>query len=67
MLVDSHCHLDFPKLTEDREGVLARADAAGVKVMQTIGTKLSSFTGRTCYRGTVPKRLVFSRCAPSQS
>ena len=45
MLVDSHCHLDFPKLAEDREGVFARADEAGVKVMQTIGTKLSSFTG----------------------
>ena len=43
MLVDSHCHLDFPKLAEDRDGVLARADAAGVKVMQTIGTKLSKF------------------------
>ena len=43
MLVDSHCHLDFPKLAEDREGVLARADEAGVKVMQTISTKLSRF------------------------
>ncbi|MGI9487653.1 MAG: TatD family hydrolase [Geminicoccaceae bacterium] len=45
MLVDSHCHLDFPQLAEDRDGVLARADAAGVKVMQTIGTKLSKFPG----------------------
>lgn len=44
MLVDSHCHLDFPKLAEDRDGVLARAEEAGVKVMQTIGTKLSSFS-----------------------
>jgi TatD DNase family protein len=43
MLVDSHCHLDFPKLAEDREGVLSRAEAAGVRVMQTIGTKLSRF------------------------
>ena len=43
MLVDSHCHLDFPKLAEDREDVLARAEEAGVKVMQTIGTKLSRF------------------------
>ena len=43
MLVDSHCHLDFPKLAEDREGVLARAEEAGVKVMQTISTKLSRF------------------------
>ena len=43
MLVDSHCHLDFPQLAEDRDGVLARAEEAGVKVMQTIGTKLSTF------------------------
>lgn len=43
MLVDSHCHLDFPKLAEDRDGVLSRADEAGVKVMQTISTKLSRF------------------------
>jgi TatD DNase family protein len=43
MLVDSHCHLDFPKLAEDRAAVLADARAAGVKVMQTIGTRLSAF------------------------
>ena len=43
MLVDSHCHLDFPKLAEDRAAVLANARAAGVKVMQTIGTRLSAF------------------------
>jgi TatD DNase family protein len=43
MLVDSHCHLDFPELAEDRTGVLARARAAGVRVLQTIGTRLSTF------------------------
>ncbi len=43
MLVDSHCHLDFPHLAEDRAGVLGRAEEAGVKVMQSISTKLSRF------------------------
>jgi TatD DNase family protein len=43
MLVDSHCHLDFPALAEDGEGVLERARAAGVRVIQTIGTRLETF------------------------
>lgn len=43
MLVDSHCHLDYPGLAEDEAGVVARARAAGVTVMQTIGTRLSAF------------------------
>lgn len=38
MLVDSHCHLDFDALAEDRQGVLARARAAGVGTILTIGT-----------------------------
>ena len=42
MLVDSHCHLDFPALAEDLSGVLERARAAGVAVIQTIGTRLAS-------------------------
>jgi TatD DNase family protein len=40
MLVDHHCHLDFPQLAEDRAGVLARARAAGVAVMVTISTRI---------------------------
>jgi TatD DNase family protein len=43
MLVDSHCHLDFPALAEEGTAVLERAHAAGVQVMQTIGTRLESF------------------------
>ena len=30
MLVDSHCHLDFPELRADFEGVLERMRANGV-------------------------------------
>jgi TatD DNase family protein len=43
VLVDSHCHLDFPPLAEERDTVIARAQAAGVGVMQTIGTRLGTF------------------------
>lgn len=43
MLIDSHCHLDFPDLAEDGDAVLARARAAGVGLMQTIGTRLDTF------------------------
>ncbi len=31
MLIDSHCHLDFPELAADRAGVLERAKAAGIE------------------------------------
>ncbi|HRD75549.1 MAG TPA: TatD family hydrolase [Hyphomicrobiaceae bacterium] len=43
MLVDHHCHLDFPDLAADREGVLARARAAGVGAMITISTRVRRF------------------------
>lgn len=41
MLVDSHCHLDFPDFAADLDGVVARAQAAGVGTLVTIGTKLT--------------------------
>jgi TatD DNase family protein len=43
MLIDSHCHLDFPELSGDEAGVLARAKMAGVAGMLTIGTRLDQF------------------------
>lgn len=43
MLIDSHCHLDFPELAADEAGVLARARDAGVGGMLTIGTRLDQF------------------------
>jgi len=40
MLVDSHCHLDFPDLAADEAGVLARAERAGIGLLVTISTRV---------------------------
>ena len=43
MIVDSHCHLDFPELNAELGAVLARARAAGVGPMVTISTRVRRF------------------------
>lgn len=45
MLVDSHCHLDYPDYAGKVDEVLARARAAGVGVCVSIGTELKRFPG----------------------
>jgi TatD DNase family protein len=42
-VVDSHCHLDYQGLSEDLEGVMGRAEAAGVGLMVSIGTRVRKF------------------------
>jgi TatD DNase family protein len=39
MLVDHHCHLDFPDLAAELDAVVARAGAAGVGLMVTISMR----------------------------
>jgi len=43
MLVDSHCHLDFPELRADLAGVLSRMSDNGVSHALTISTTLETF------------------------
>jgi len=45
MLVDSHCHLDFPDYAGQVDQVMTRAAEAGVAVCLTIGTELKRFPG----------------------
>ena len=45
MLVDSHCHLDFPDFATELDAVVSRARAAGIGTCLTIGTKLGAFEG----------------------
>jgi TatD DNase family protein len=43
MLVDSHCHLDFPDFAEELDQVVDRARGAGVTTLVTIGTRVRRF------------------------
>ena len=43
LLVDSHCHLDFPEFDSDRDQVLARARAAGVGAFIVPGATAARF------------------------
>ncbi len=45
MLVDSHCHLDFPDFAPDLEAIVARAADAGIGRMVTISTRVKRLDG----------------------
>ena len=45
MLVDSHCHLDFPDFAEDLDGIVARAETAGIGRIVTISTRVKRLAG----------------------
>jgi TatD DNase family protein len=41
ILVDSHCHLDFPDFADDLGGIVARAEAASVVRLVSISTRVA--------------------------
>src|SRR5688572_11327905 len=68
MLIDSHCHLDFPELASELDAVLSRARTAGVGLMVTISTRRPQFNALKaiveandnvfCSVGTHPRRVT---------
>src|SRR5271168_427060 len=40
MLIDSHCHLDFPDFASELDAVVGRARGAGIERMVTISTRV---------------------------
>jgi TatD DNase family protein len=44
MLVDSHCHLDFPEFQQELDAVVNRARGAGLDRMVTISTRVKRHT-----------------------
>jgi TatD DNase family protein len=45
MLIDSHCHLDFPDFAEERDAIVQRARDNGIVRMVTISTRVKKFDG----------------------
>jgi TatD DNase family protein len=45
MLVDSHCHLDFPDFASELDAVVARAGDAVLRRLVTISTRVRRFAG----------------------
>jgi TatD DNase family protein len=54
MLVDSHCHLDFPDFADDLDAIVARAASAGVGCIVTISTRVRRLAGLLEIAGRFP-------------
>jgi TatD DNase family protein len=54
MLIDSHCHLDFPDFSAERDAVVERAGAAGVRRMITVSTRIDKFASVSALSDAYP-------------
>src|SRR5579863_7487718 len=54
MLIDSHCHLDFPDFASELDAVVARARAAGIERMVTISTRVARQSDLLAIAGRFP-------------
>lgn len=54
MLVDTHCHLDFPEFDQDRDQVIQRANSAGVGCIINIGSGIEASRKAQALAGKYP-------------
>ncbi len=54
MLIDSHCHLEFPDFADDFNDVMERAYEAGIKAMLSISTSIEDFASVIKIAGKAP-------------
>ena len=67
MLIDSHCHLDFPDFATDLDGVVGRAGEAGVTHIVSISTRVRRLAGLLAIAerfpsGHQPAARLVARC-----
>ena len=67
MLVDSHCHLDFPELRADLAGVMSRMRENGVTHALTISTTLETFPACGTWRVRNPTSGAPRACIPTNA
>ena len=63
MLVDSHCHLDFPDFAGELDAMVGRARAAGVGRMVTISTRVKRHARSARDRGALSRCVLLGRHA----
>ena len=66
MLIDTHCHLDFPDFEAERDAIIERARAAGVGQMITISTRVKRFDDDPWHCGKLCQCLLLGRHASAQ-
>jgi TatD DNase family protein len=64
MLIDTHCHLDFPEFDTDRTEVLERAQKAGVGYVINIGSSLEGSINSVNLSGNYPNIFAVVGCHP---
>jgi len=67
MLIDSHCHLQFPHFQDDRQEVLRRAWQAGLSTIVVVGTDIETSQRALALAEATESVLATVGCHPHQA